>query len=78
MHTCGNCGRTFGDELDLKLHRDRCEEETLVCRSCGARFREADATTDGWHYRCPEDDCDAEGLGEGLRRVGESMLKVSR
>jgi hypothetical protein len=40
----------------------------LVCRKCGAEFPEAHATRDGWHYRCPEDDCEASGLGDGLRR----------
>jgi hypothetical protein len=41
--------------------------DILVCRRCGAEFPEGSATTDGWHYRCPE--CrKAEGIGEGLRR----------
>lgn len=78
MHTCENCGRSFGDELDLELHRDRCVEETLVCRKCGTRFPEARATTDGWHYRCPEADCDAEGIGEGLRRANDTLLTVTK
>jgi predicted RNA-binding Zn-ribbon protein involved in translation (DUF1610 family) len=50
------------------LHRDTRGRDALVCRKCGARFPEAQATTDGWHFECPE--CgDAEGIGEGLRRV---------
>lgn len=42
--------------------------EWLACRKCDAEFPEGRATKDGWHYECPE--CgDAEGIGEGLRRV---------
>lgn len=78
MHTCSNCGRSFPSELDLELHRDGCVEETLVCRSCGAQFPEARATTDGWHYECPNPDCDASGIGDGLRRLGDSVLTVTR
>jgi ribosomal protein L40E len=48
--------------------KQRSVRDMLVCRKCGAEFPEARATRDGWHYRCPEDDCDASGLGEGLRR----------
>lgn len=43
--------------------------DVLMCRKCGAEFPEGKATTDGWHYRCPTDGCDAEGLGDGLRRI---------
>lgn len=67
-YACRNCGRTFSSELDYDLHVERCAEELLVCRACGERFPEASATTDGWHYRCPNEGCDAEGLGEALRR----------
>lgn len=50
------------------LHRDAHGRDVLVCRKCGSEFPEARATTDGWHFRCPE--CgDAEGIGDGLRPV---------
>ena len=42
--------------------------DLLVCRKCDAEFPEGRATKDGWHYECPE--CgEAEGIGDGLRRV---------
>lgn len=68
-YVCRHCGRTFSAALDLDLHHDRCVDDTLVCRSCGERFAAARATTDGWHYRCPTEGCDAAGIGEGLRRL---------
>jgi len=43
--------------------------DLLLCRNCGSTFPEGQATRDGWHYECPTEDCDSEGLGEGLRRV---------
>ena len=43
--------------------------DLLRCRKCGAEFPEGSATEDGWHYACPEDGCDATGIGEGLRRL---------
>ena len=43
--------------------------DLLVCRSCGATFPEGRATRDGWHYECPEPDCGAAGIGDGLRRL---------
>ncbi|MFB6126877.1 MAG: HVO_2901 family zinc finger protein [Halolamina sp.] len=42
--------------------------DMLVCRRCGTEFPEAEATDDGWHYSCPAEDCDASGIGDGLRR----------
>lgn len=67
--SCRNCGRTFDVRLDLELHREQCIEDTLVCRECGERFPADGATTDGWHYECPNEGCDATGIGEGLRQV---------
>lgn len=67
--SCRTCGRTFDARLDLELHRDRCADDVLVCRDCGEVFAADGATTDGWHYECPSGDCDASGIGEGLRRV---------
>jgi len=44
------------------------QRDLLECRRCDARFPEGRATTDGWHYVCPE--CgEGEGIGDGLRRV---------
>ncbi|MGM0591658.1 MAG: HVO_2901 family zinc finger protein [Halobacteriota archaeon] len=43
--------------------------DILECRKCGATFPEGQATTDGWHYRCPTEGCDAHGIGAGLKRV---------
>ncbi len=66
MHTCRNCNQSFRTELALEIHRDSCEAGQLLCQECGDQFRERDATEDGWHYRCPNDDCDGEGLKEDL------------
>jgi len=43
--------------------------DLLRCRRCGTEFPEGRATEDGWHYVCPEEECDARGLGDGLKRV---------
>jgi len=43
--------------------------DMLECRRCGETFPEARATDDGWHYACPSGDCEARGIGEGLRRL---------
>ncbi|QZX99396.1 HVO_2901 family zinc finger protein [Halobaculum rubrum] len=43
--------------------------DLLRCRRCGAEFPEGRATEDGWHYACPEEGCNASGLGDGLKRV---------
>lgn len=69
MHTCRNCNQSFQTELALELHRDTCEEGQLFCQVCGDRFRERDATRDGWHYECPNEDCDGTGLQEDLLEV---------
>jgi hypothetical protein len=74
MHSCRNCGRTFTSELKYELHRDSCGEDELLCRECGERFGERRATEDGWHYRCPNEDCDAEGLGEAVVRLKDAKI----
>jgi len=76
-HTCRNCKRTFSSELRLELHRDSCSDAQLFCEQCGARFAERRGTRDGWHYECPEADCNGSGIGEDLRRVRDAIT-VSR
>ena len=76
LHTCRDCKRTFGSELELDLHRDNCEAGQLFCEACGGRFAESAATEDGWHYRCPDPDCDGSGIGEEIRRVEDVRVQV--
>lgn len=71
MHTCRTCNQSFQSELALELHRDTCSNGQLFCQVCGDRFREGAATEDGWHYRCPNDDCDGDGLQEDLYYVSD-------
>ena len=78
MHTCRVCNRSFSTELQLELHRDTCGEDELLCGECGEQFSEAAATRDGWHYSCPNDDCDGEGLTEDLYRVSDARLAEQR
>jgi hypothetical protein len=73
MHTCRNCKRIFSTELELELHRDSCTDDQLFCTECGERFAERRATTDGWHYACPSEDCDGTGIGEDLRPVRDAI-----
>jgi hypothetical protein len=75
-HTCRDCKRTFSSELELELHRDTCSEGQLICDSCGERFAERTATTDGWHYRCPNEECDGEGIGEDIHKVQDVRLEA--
>lgn len=75
MHTCRNCNRTFTSELDLELHRDTCGEGDLLCRVCGARFRERVATKDGWHYECPSEDCEGSGRGKDIVAVDSARVR---
>lgn len=70
-HACGNCSRSFATKLELELHRDSCVGDQLACRRCGERFQESTATKDGWHFQCPNDDCDGAGLEEDLVRLDE-------
>jgi hypothetical protein len=75
-HTCRDCKRTFSSELELELHRDTCSEGQLICDACGERFAERAATTDGWHYRCPNEDCDGTGIGEDIHKVQDVRLEA--
>jgi len=74
MRTCRNCNQSFTSELELELHRDTCEAGDLLCRECGSRFRERDATRDGWHYECPTEDCDGRGRGEDIVAVDSARI----
>lgn len=74
--TCRDCKRTFGSELELELHQDNCSEGQLFCQACGDRFAERRGTEDGWHYRCPNDDCDGAGIGEDICRVTDVRLEA--
>jgi len=71
MHTCRDCNQSFQTELALELHRDTCQKGDLMCQVCGDRFRETAATKDGWHYRCPNSDCEGAGLKEDLFDVSD-------
>ena len=52
-----------------RLLSEEVGRDLLRCRKCGAEFPEGRATRDGWHYTCPEDGCDATGIGDGLKRI---------
>lgn len=73
-HICRNCKRAFTSKLELELHRDNCSADQLFCEQCGERFAEQAATTDGWHYRCPNEGCTGEGLEADLHRVDEVRI----
>ena len=75
-HTCRDCKRTFSSELELDLHQDNCADGDLFCDQCGNRFAEHAATEDGWHYRCPEDECDGRGIGEDIHKVTDVRLQT--
>ena len=75
-HTCRDCKRTFTSELELELHRDTCSAGQLFCDECGERFTEGAATEDGWHYRCPTENCEGTGIGEDIHRVRDARLEV--
>lgn len=66
MYTCRACNQSFQSELALELHRDQCAAGQLLCQQCGGRFREAEATDDGWAFECPDANCSGAGLGEDL------------
>jgi len=76
VHTCRDCKRTFGSELELELHADNCDDGQLFCDVCGGRFAERTATEDGWHYRCPTEGCEGAGIGEDIRKVTDIRLEV--
>jgi len=77
MHTCRDCKQTFSTELALELHRDTCAAGDLRCRKCGERFTEAEATKDGWHYECPNEECDGAGRGEAIVDVDRDGVQTS-
>jgi DNA-directed RNA polymerase subunit RPC12/RpoP len=76
-HICRDCKRTFNTELELELHRDTCDAGELFCDECGERFAERRATEDGWHYRCPNDDCDGDGIGDDIHQVSNVRLEAA-
>jgi hypothetical protein len=63
-------GTVVGSVMPEMVHQETTGRDVLECRRCGATFPEGRATTDGWHYRCPECE-EAEGIGQGLRRTTE-------
>jgi len=75
-YTCRDCKRTFNTELELELHQDNCSDGQLFCDVCGERFAERTATEDGWHYRCPDEDCEGSGIGEQIHRVQDVRLEA--
>lgn len=75
-HTCRDCKRTFSSELELDLHQDNCKDGDLFCDRCGNRFSEASATEDGWHYHCPESNCDGDGIGDDIHQVTDVRLQT--
>ena len=75
-HTCRDCKRSFSSQLELELHQDTCSEGQLFCDACGTRFAEREATEDGWHYRCPSEDCEGEGIGNDIHRVTDARVEA--
>ena len=75
-YTCRDCKRTFQTKVQLELHEDNCSDGQLFCDECGERFAEDVATEDGWHYRCPNEDCDGDGIGDDLHRVDDVRPQV--
>jgi hypothetical protein len=49
------------------------EMDRLFCQECGERFDADAATDDGWHYRCPNEDCDGAGIHEDLYPVQDVL-----
>ncbi|WP_132058830.1 transcriptional regulator [Halorussus amylolyticus] len=61
-------------ETDVDLSRDADDlDSRLFCGRCGERFQESEATRDGWYYRCPNDDCDGEGIHDDLYPVKDVL-----
>jgi len=58
---------------DAGLSRAADFDSLLFCGRCGERFEASEATDDGWYYRCPSDDCDAEGIHEELYPVKDVL-----
>ena len=51
-------------------------QDMLLCKRCGERFVADEATNDGWHYECPNDDCDGAGIGEDLAQLKDTLLSA--
>lgn len=60
------------DDADLTSAADDFDS-LLFCGDCGERFQASAATDDGWYYRCPNEDCDAEGIHEELYPVKDVL-----
>lgn len=75
-YTCRECKRTFSSKVRYELHLDSCSDGQLFCDECGKRFGEAVATEDGWHYRCPNEECSGRGIGDDLHRVEDVRLET--
>jgi hypothetical protein len=75
-NVCRNCKRTFTTQLELDLHQDTCSEGQLFCDECGERFPEREATEDGWHYRCPTEGCDGDGIEDDIHKVSDVRLQT--
>lgn len=50
--------------------------DMLLCKRCGERFVADEATDDGWHYRCPNDDCEGKGIGDDLAQLDDTLLSA--
>jgi NADH pyrophosphatase NudC (nudix superfamily) len=62
------------DTKDVDLSRAADDFDSLLfCGRCGERFQASEATDDGWYYRCPSDDCEAEGIHEDLYPVKDVL-----
>jgi NADH pyrophosphatase NudC (nudix superfamily) len=62
------------DANDVDLSRGAGDFDSLLfCGRCGERFQASEATDDGWYYRCPNEDCDAEGIHEDLYPVKDVL-----
>ena len=66
-------GVPMGLELASRERSSTADIDRLFCKQCGERFDADEATDDGWHYRCPNGDCDAEGIGDDLAPVTDVL-----
>ena len=64
--------RESEDGVDLSRESERFDSR-LFCGQCGERFQSSEATDDGWHYRCPNEDCEGEGIHEDLYPVKDVL-----
>jgi hypothetical protein len=60
-------------ELASRERGKAADIDRLFCKKCGERFDADEATDDGWHYRCPNDDCDGAGIGTDLAAVTDVL-----